>query len=390
MNKKEIKEALAYLGNGGRAVNRSLLDEIERAREELEKSLHFFHIVKKYPLIRLEEGIRLGETKILLTGKDVKRYLGFSKEVYVVCASLGNEVSSVIEKEMEERIGKALVIDATASAMVTSYMTELEEEIEKIEQKRGFFLTKRFGAGYGDLPLGVQREIFEELELSKKGFSIDERDILSPEKTLISLIGVLEQREEERKGVCEICKFKEVCRMKKQGAKCVCFGKEELKEEIVIKPIERKESSYQDLFLAYQKGEILIAELLLFLEKGKASGEKEEKKEDIILVSVSKGKDFGKKILKAILEMEGFSVSEKEEVSSKAEIIILSANYFSKKEEVERKISFLEKEIPQKKRILIGGMFSEKEMEDFKAIRMRNIEELVRFMRKGYKIAVEK
>lgn len=378
MNKKEEKEVLSYLGHRGKFVNESLLDEIRGAREELRKHIHPFRLLKKYSLKIEEDGLRLGKTRVLLTGKDARRYFGFSKEIYVVCVSLGSEASSILEKEMEENIGRALVLDAVSSAMVTGYMAEVEEEIEEVEREKGLFLTKRFGAGYGDLPLSIQKEVFEELELSKEGFLIEENHRILPEKTLISLIGVLEQKEEEREEVCTICKFKEVCRLKKQGARCVCLGREEEKEEIQIAP-SKEGISYEEQFFAYQRGEILLVEWLLFLEKRGKTRKEKTRKEEILLVSVSKEKNFGKKILRTILEAEGYSIFE-EETGSDTKFVILSATYFSQKEEIKKLVDYFREKNLNSKILVVGGMFSEKELEDLRIEKIRDGLELLSFL----------
>ena len=81
---------------------------------------------------------------------------------------------------------KALVFDAIGAERIESLCDCFCKEIGN-EKK----LRPRFSAGYGDLSIGVQRDIFRLLDCSKNiGLTLGESLIMTPSKSVTAIIGV--------------------------------------------------------------------------------------------------------------------------------------------------------------------------------------------------------
>jgi cobalamin-dependent methionine synthase I len=60
------------------------------------------------------------------------------------------------------------------------------------QEAMGSSLTQRFSAGYGDLPLELQRDIFGALDCQRKiGVTLNESLLMSPSKSVSAIVGII-------------------------------------------------------------------------------------------------------------------------------------------------------------------------------------------------------
>jgi hypothetical protein len=118
-----------------------------------------------------------------------------SREVFLMAATAG---AAVVERAgMEVNSGNAslgVILDATASETVDSALDWMQDFINKMLEREGRALTRRYSPGYGDLQLHAQKMVFASLELENIGLSITERYLLVPEKSVIAIAGVIENK----------------------------------------------------------------------------------------------------------------------------------------------------------------------------------------------------
>ena len=73
-------------------------------------------------------------------------------------------------------------------ALCDAFCTEMKDKYAL--DNRG--LRPRFGAGYGDLPLTVQKDIFAALSCDKHiGLTLNDSMIMSPTKSVTAIIGII-------------------------------------------------------------------------------------------------------------------------------------------------------------------------------------------------------
>lgn len=116
-------------------------------------------------------------------------------EAVLMASTTGQGVVDTRDKEMASgNASLSLIIDATASETADAGLDWMQNFLDKLLSKEGLGLTRRYSPGYGDLDLSAQKPIFEALELQRIGISINDRFILSPEKSVIAVAGVKGKR----------------------------------------------------------------------------------------------------------------------------------------------------------------------------------------------------
>ena len=106
----------------------------------------------------------------------------------------------------------ATILDAVASSF-------LEVKCDAFENNN--FIGKRtfrFCPGYGHVPIELNKELAFIIESSKKiGLTVQESNILLPQKSMIGLIGLGDNRKEK---TCQNCLHIKDCNFRKRGQTC--------------------------------------------------------------------------------------------------------------------------------------------------------------------------
>lgn len=119
---------------------------------------------------------------------DLAKSLCGAEKVILFSATLGVALDRLIAKYSRLSPSRALVLQAIGTerieALCDAFLSEIEEEL-------GVQLRPRFSAGYGDLPLSVQRDIFKALDCERQiGVFLNESLIMSPSKSVTAFVGV--------------------------------------------------------------------------------------------------------------------------------------------------------------------------------------------------------
>lgn len=112
------------------------------------------------------------------------------KKTIVFACTVGVGIDRLIAKYSKISPAKALVFQAIGSeraeALADTFCKETEKEL-------GIKLGNRFSAGYGDLPLSTQKDIFALLNCNKYlGLSLSDSFLISPTKSVTAFIGIKE------------------------------------------------------------------------------------------------------------------------------------------------------------------------------------------------------
>ncbi len=115
-----------------------------------------------------------------------------SSAAYLMCATIPNRYVEAIGEAIKRGEGlKAVVYDAYASEAVDGALDVIVERKNASLQRTGLKLTrKRFSAGYGDLDITWQKPFYDMLDMPSLGVVINEKYLLSPEKSVIAVAGV--------------------------------------------------------------------------------------------------------------------------------------------------------------------------------------------------------
>ena len=118
-----------------------------------------------------------------------KSFMG-AKRAVVFVATVGLEVDRLVHRYERVAIAKAHMINSLAVERVEALCDEFCLYL-KNEISNAFSLTKRFSAGYGDLPLDTQRDVFSLLTPERLiGVSLNDSLMMSPTKSVSAIIGI--------------------------------------------------------------------------------------------------------------------------------------------------------------------------------------------------------
>lgn len=216
------EETLRYLGYRGTEILPHTEKLIEDSMSQILELARPAYVYRRYsiwrPAERTEEKrILVKGTNLCLTGEDICRHLEGCAELYLLCATIGAFVDRQIRLKMVTDPAAGVVLDSCGSVAVEQVTEAAEQEIEREVTAEGKQITWRFSPGYGDLPLELQQEIADILDLHRRlGVSVSEDMLLAPSKSVTAIIGVMdtpvwmESEKEAEKADREANKEKEV------------------------------------------------------------------------------------------------------------------------------------------------------------------------------------
>ncbi len=202
------KCALRFMGFRGEAPDsfKIILEECEAALCE-EATPRSVYVVKDKE-----------EVSDILIGNDIASHLSDSCKVAVFAATLGSRVDALISRYQSIDVTKALVTDAEASAAIETYCDEMMKEISSRTRSS---LTSRFSPGYGDYPLGIQKELLGLIDAERKiGLTSGESFMLAPSKSVTAIIGLSDGDTVREADTCGKCEMKDTCAFRKEGDRC--------------------------------------------------------------------------------------------------------------------------------------------------------------------------
>ena len=182
-------EILRYAG--AKAPYGEISALIEQCKEEAEGLLSYKAC---YIILDLNiTGSVCDFTLFKVASKSLASALSGCKKAVIFAASIGIGLDRLILKYSNMAQTRALLLDTIGNERVEALCNTLCAEIEK---ETGFALTKRFSAGYGDLPVDTQRDIFALLDCPRKiGVTLNNSLLMSPSKSVTAFVGLKEKEQ---------------------------------------------------------------------------------------------------------------------------------------------------------------------------------------------------
>lgn len=110
------------------------------------------------------------------------------EEAIIFGATLGTELDRLIMKYGKLSPTKALFFQAIGATQIETLCDEFYKDIKT---ELNVNLKPRFSAGFGDLDLTYQKDIFKILDCSKKiGLTLNDSLLMSPTKSVTAFVGV--------------------------------------------------------------------------------------------------------------------------------------------------------------------------------------------------------
>lgn len=212
-------EALRYLGITVGHADEKILNLINICERELLSIIKPRIVYREFDITRTEKGLQLKNTTLTLEGKDITKHLDGCNKVILMCATLSESVDKLIRVLQIKEMDKALIIDSLASVAIDEVCDKVCVHIK--ETYINYYLTWRYGIGYGDLSLDIAKPFLEILNANREiGLYVNESNILLPKKSIACIIGLSESQIKQSKRSCLNCNMKDTCVYRKKGERC--------------------------------------------------------------------------------------------------------------------------------------------------------------------------
>ena len=185
--KIDRREILRYAGIIKEAPDiEGVLDE---CIAEVERKLVYRVCYAEFELKDMPDHLDLGFAKI--DSGDLKKHLESCCGIIVFAATVGIEIDRAIYKYSKLSPAKAVLLQAIGAERIEALCDAFCEDMAREKSLQGAELRRRFSPGYGDLDLGVQRDIFAALDCQKRiGISLNDSLLISPSKSVTAIIGI--------------------------------------------------------------------------------------------------------------------------------------------------------------------------------------------------------
>ncbi len=179
----EVREVLRYMGT--RDADDELLRVLDECVAEAKGVLSATLCYDEFDISVNGDEIDLGFCKV--QSRDLAKNLSGCDRAVVFAATVGLGVDRLISKYKNASPTKALCISAIGSERVEA----LCDEFCRMIDEKYAFVRPRYSAGYGDLDLGIQKDIFRALGCTKSiGISLGESLLMTPVKSVTAIVGV--------------------------------------------------------------------------------------------------------------------------------------------------------------------------------------------------------
>ena len=193
LNKPTNKAVLRRLGYHKQTVVEH--EDMARIESMIQRAADICRPKAKAALLKItahSESRTTLENGLVLESAKLAKMLANSDSALLMGATLDMAVIETINRELKN--GDAVygvVLDAYARECVDDSLDFIMQAQERNNFRIGKMLTKyRFSAGYGDLDLSYQKDLFDILDMGKLGVRINEIFLMEPEKSVIAICGV--------------------------------------------------------------------------------------------------------------------------------------------------------------------------------------------------------
>ena len=211
-------EAARYMGVKGEP-DEAVMELLDRAERLVREKVRPKYVYLETDVSFTDEGVVLGAMSEPLTGEDIKRHLTGCNRAVMLAATLSQEADKLIRQAGVTNMAESLAIDCICSAAIEQVCDRAEQEI--FAEHPAPYRTWRFSAGYGDLPITLQRSFLLALNAQRRiGLTATDSSLLIPSKSVTAIIGVSDDPVKKGAKGCAICSMKDNCEYRRTGRVC--------------------------------------------------------------------------------------------------------------------------------------------------------------------------
>ena len=176
------KDILRYMGckDADGEISKLLDSCLEEINDKLSYNVCYCELDVKITADECDFGL------FRVTSSSLAQYLTGCKKAVVFAATVGVLLDRLISRYSKISPSRAFVINAIGTQQIEGLCDLFCESMEKGGSKKF-----RFSAGYGDLPLEAQKDIFNILGCSKKiGLTLNDSLVMSPSKSVTAFLRI--------------------------------------------------------------------------------------------------------------------------------------------------------------------------------------------------------
>lgn len=182
----DVREVLRYAGVRTESGEASEL--LEKCRRRLLSAVKGLTVYRALDFRADGNVCHIGEVSV--SSASLAKAMQGAEYVIIFAATVGIEVDRVIAGYQKTSEALAYMASSLASERIESLCDTLCKALYD-ELCDEYDLTSRFSAGYGDLPIELQRDIFSMLKPEKYiGLTLTESLLMSPSKSVSAIIGL--------------------------------------------------------------------------------------------------------------------------------------------------------------------------------------------------------
>ena len=181
------REILRYMGCKESSAKIDAL--IDRSLTICENKLSYKVCYSEYDIEIQSNICDLGFAKV--ESSDLAKCLKDCHKIVVFGATVGLELDRLILRYGKSQPSVSVCLQAIGAERIEAICDAFCADLSKKYSLEGKKLRPRFSAGYGDLPLDFQEEIFSALGCDKHiGLTLNDSLIMSPSKSVTAIIGI--------------------------------------------------------------------------------------------------------------------------------------------------------------------------------------------------------
>ena len=183
----DVREILRYMGC--KESNEELDQLIEKGLFECREKVCARVVFAEFKVCDLENGLDL--TFAATDSSDLKKALNGCDRFLLFGATVGIGIDRLILKYGKISPAMALCIQAIGTERIEACCDTFCRQMREKYSDEGHTLLPRFSPGYGDLPLSLQRDIFNALLCEKNiGLTLNDSLLMSPTKSVTAIAGI--------------------------------------------------------------------------------------------------------------------------------------------------------------------------------------------------------
>lgn len=211
-------EALRYMGYKGEPDER-ISAQIGDCETALLKEARPQFVWRIFEITRVENTLTLSGCDFALEGRDIAEHLRGCDKAAVICATLSADTDRFQRRLDVSDSMKALITDALANAMIEQVVEEARRDI--LANMSGYSTTFCYGAGYGDFPIQTAQRLIAAVDAVRKiGVCCTATNMLTPQKTIVGIVGLSRGELDNKRKNCEDCSMKHTCKFREYGLRC--------------------------------------------------------------------------------------------------------------------------------------------------------------------------